>query len=105
MVILTVVDRFSKFVHLLPMPKLPSARETADLLVKEVFHLHGLPMDVVSDRGPQFVSAVWRDFCLALGATVSLSSGYHLQSNGQAERANQKMESTLRCMVATNPSS
>lgn len=87
-VILTVVDRFSKFVHLLPLPKLPSAKEMSDLLVREVFRHHGLPVDIVSDRGPQFVSAVWKDFSRALGTTISLSSGFHPQSNGQAGRAN-----------------
>ena len=35
----------------------------------------------LSDRGPQFISQVWQEFCAALGATVSLSSGYHPQTN------------------------
>ncbi|KAL0170806.1 hypothetical protein M9458_035402, partial [Cirrhinus mrigala] len=55
-VILTVVDRFSKAVHFIPLPKLPSARETAQLMTDHVFRLHGLPTDVVSDRRPQFTS-------------------------------------------------
>ncbi|XP_056132867.1 uncharacterized protein LOC130109929 [Lampris incognitus] len=88
-VILTVVDRFSKGVHLVALPKLPSASETADLLMSHVFRLHGLPKDILSDRGPQFVSRVWRAFCKGLGASVSLSSGYHPQTNGQTERMNQ----------------
>ncbi|KAJ7991253.1 hypothetical protein DPEC_G00295400 [Dallia pectoralis] len=37
------------------------------------------------------------------GATVSLSSGFHPQSNGQTEQANQDLETALRCMVADNP--
>ncbi|KAI2659925.1 Transposon Tf2-9 polyprotein [Labeo rohita] len=104
-VVLTVVDRFSKAVHFIPLPKLPSAKETAVAVIDHVFRLHGLPTDVVSDRGPQFVSKFWREFCRLLGATVSLSSGFHPQSNGQTERANQDLERTLRCMVARNPSS
>lgn len=55
-------------------------------------------MDVVSDRGPQFVSKFWREFCRLLGASVSLSSGFHPQSNGQTERANQDLERVLRCL-------
>ncbi|KAI2665690.1 Transposon Tf2-9 polyprotein [Labeo rohita] len=55
-VVLTVVDRFSKVTHFIPLPKLPSARETALAVVDHVFRIHGLPTDVVSDRGPQFVS-------------------------------------------------
>ncbi len=62
-------------------------------------------MDVVSDRGPQFVSKFWREFCHLLGATLSLSSGFHPQSNGQTERANQDLERMLRCLDSQNPSS
>ena len=102
-VVLTIVDRFSKGVHLVALPKLPSAAETADLLVQHVFRLHGLPQDIVSDRGPQFTSEVWRAFCKGIGATVSLSSGYHPQTNGQSERANQSMETALRCVCASKP--
>ena len=103
--ILTIVDRFSKAVHYVPLPKLPSASEMAELLVLHVVRLHGIPVDIVSDRGPQFTSKVWQAFCKGIGATVSLTSGYHPQSNGQAERANQSMEDTLRCFCHRLPSS
>ena len=103
--ILTVVDRFSKAVHFVPLPKLPTALETANLLVTHVFRLHGIPQDIVSDRGPQFTSQVWKAFCRALGTTSSLTSGYHPQSNGQTERANQSLESSLRCVASRLPSS
>ena len=67
------------------------------------FRLHGFPRDVVSDRGPQFISQFWKAFCSLVGATVSLSSGYHPQSNGQTERLNQELETGLRCLVSRNP--
>ncbi|KAJ8332896.1 hypothetical protein SKAU_G00417920 [Synaphobranchus kaupii] len=103
--ILTVVDRFSKAAHFIPLPGLPTAQRTADVLVKEVFRIHGIPADIVSDRGPQFISQVWKAFCSALGATSSLTSGYHPQSNGQTERANQDLGAALRCVSAKNPTS
>lgn len=102
-VIMVVVDRFSKAAHFVALPKLPSARETAFLVVDHVFRLHGLPQDVVSDRGPQFTARFWRAFCNQLGATVSLSSGFHPETNGQTERTNQSLENTLRCLAADNP--
>ncbi|KAF7640917.1 hypothetical protein LDENG_00005500 [Lucifuga dentata] len=71
-IILTIIDRFSKAVHFVALPKLPTARETADLLIYHVFHLHGIPLDIVSDRGPQFTSQVWKSFCQALGASESV---------------------------------
>ena len=104
-VILTVIDRFSKSARLIPLTKLPTAKETAQIMLQEVFRLHGLPTDVVSDRGPQFTSHFWTEFCRLLGATVSLSSGFHPQSNGQAERMNQEMETALRCLSSRNPQS
>lgn len=39
--ILTVVDRVSKMADLIPLPKLPSAKETAELMLQHVFRLHG----------------------------------------------------------------
>lgn len=56
MVILTIVDCFSRVAHFVPLPKLPSAAETGDLLVQHVIRLHSIPIDIVSDQGPQFMS-------------------------------------------------
>ncbi|KAK3570134.1 hypothetical protein QTP86_012507 [Hemibagrus guttatus] len=64
----------------------PTALDTAECLFNHVFRYYGLPEDIVSDRGPQFTSRVWRAFCKRLGVTISLSSGYHPQTNGQTER-------------------
>ncbi len=100
-----VVDRFSKAVYFIPLPKLPSARETAQLMVDHVLRLHGLPVDGVSDRGPQFASRFWKEFCRQIGASASLSSGFHPQTNGQCERANEDLERMLRCLTSNNPSS
>ncbi|KAK2905603.1 hypothetical protein Q8A73_009546 [Channa argus] len=104
-VILTVVDRFSKMAHFIPLPALPTAKETAEVLVRNIFRIHGLPRDVVSDRGPQFISKFWREFFRLLGVTVSLSSGFHPQSNGQTERPNQDLETGLRVLCSREPSS
>lgn len=60
-IILTVVDRFSKFARFVPQPKLPSAKETAQLVLLHDFHLHGLPpLVMMPDRWPQFTSVFWR---------------------------------------------
>lgn len=102
--VMTVVDRFSRLTHFVPLAKLPSAKQTAQAMLEHVFRLHGFPNDIVSDRGPQFVSCFWREFCGLLGAEVSLSSGYHPETNGQTERANQQLETGLRLLAARNPS-
>ncbi len=96
MCILVVVDRFSKSCHLIPLKNLPTAMETAEQMFNHVFRYFGIPEDIVSDRGPQFISRVWKNFLKLLGVTVSLSSGYHPQTNGQTERKIQEIGRFLR---------
>ncbi|KAL0173533.1 hypothetical protein M9458_029501, partial [Cirrhinus mrigala] len=94
--ILTVIDRFSKGCRLIPLPKLPTAMETAEALCNSVFRFYGLPEDIISDRGPQFTSRLWSSFFRLLGVNISLTSGYHPQANGQAKRLNQELTRFLR---------
>ncbi len=94
--ILVIVDRFSKSCRLLPLKGLPTAMETAETLFNQVFRYFGIPEDIVSDRGPQFISRVWKAFFSLLDVTVSLSSGYHPQTNGQTERKIQEIGRFLR---------
>ncbi|KAI2646180.1 Transposon Tf2-8 polyprotein [Labeo rohita] len=90
-----VVDRFSKACKLVPLRGLPTAMETAEHLF-QVFRHYGLPEEIVSDRGPQFTSHVWKAFFKLLGISVNLSSGYHPQTNGQTERKIQELGRYLR---------
>uniref|UniRef100_A0A673W8Q5 Gypsy retrotransposon integrase-like protein 1 n=1 Tax=Salmo trutta TaxID=8032 RepID=A0A673W8Q5_SALTR len=101
--ILVVVDRFSKSCRLLPLPGLPTALQTAEALFTHVFRHYGVPEDIVSDRGSQFTSRVWRAFMERLGVSVSLTSGFHPESNGQAERVNQEVGRFLRSYCQDRP--
>ncbi len=94
--ILVIIDRFSKSCRLIPFKGLPTAMETAQALFHHVFRVYGLPEDIVSDRGKQFTSQVWRAFCKQLDINVSLTSGYHPQANGQVECLNQEIGRYLR---------
>lgn len=91
--------------HFALLSKLPSAKKTSQLTIRHVFHLHGIPVDIVSDRGLQFTASFWKEFCWQLGATVSLSSEFHPQSNGQTECLNQDLETKLRCLASQSLSS
>ncbi|KAK3565915.1 hypothetical protein QTP86_020324 [Hemibagrus guttatus] len=94
--VMVVVDRFSKGCKLVPLKGLPTAMQTAEAMFSHVFRNFGLPEDIVSDRGPQFISQVWGLLCARLGIEVSLNSSHHPQSNGQAERLNQEIGRFLR---------
>ena len=97
--ILVVVDRFSKMCHLIPCNERIDAPQTANLLLRNVFKHHGLPMDVISDRGPQFTSKFWSSICEQMGILRKLSTAAHPQTDGQTERTNQTLEQYLRAFV------
>ncbi|XP_053575173.1 uncharacterized protein LOC128664360, partial [Bombina bombina] len=94
-----VVDRFTKTAHFVPLPGLPSAKRLSELFISHIVRIHGFPLDIVSDRGVQFVSRFWRSLCKHFGTTISLSTSHHPQSNGQTERVNQCLETYLRHYV------
>ncbi|KAJ1127628.1 hypothetical protein NDU88_006024 [Pleurodeles waltl] len=95
-VIMVTVDSFTKMAHFTALRKLPTAKELSQVFTQEIFRLHGLPQVIISDRGPQYISRFWNQFCKILGIQVALSSGFHPQTNGQTERLNQGLEQYLR---------
>ena len=95
--VLTIVDRFSKMAHFIPCLKSTTAKDLAELFLARIYSIHGLPTDIVSDQGPQFVANFWQALLSRLGIHSSLSTAYHPQSNGQSEALNKILEQYLRC--------
>jgi hypothetical protein len=54
--ILTVVDRFSKYCHFIPLAHPYSAESVAQAFFAEIVRLHGVPQSMVSDRDVVFTS-------------------------------------------------
>jgi transposase InsO family protein len=98
--ILVVVDRLTKMAHFTPCSKSITTKETAQLILDGIVRLHGLPEEIVSDRGPQFASKFWRRLFELLGVDIQLSSAFHPETDGQTERTNQTLEQYLRCTVS-----
>ncbi|KAH0706582.1 hypothetical protein KY289_011658 [Solanum tuberosum] len=80
-----IVDRMTKSAHFLPIKITFSVENYAKLYIKEVVKLHGIPLSIISDRG--------------LGTNVKLSTAFHPQMDGQAERTIQTLEYMLRDSV------
>lgn len=55
------VDRLSKMVHLAATTSDVSAADSVKMCRHEIFNLHGLPRQVVSDRGTRSMSHFWRE--------------------------------------------
>ena len=103
--ILTVVDRFTKRVFLAPTTTTCTSSELARIYMQNIWRHIGVPREIISDRGPQFISAFWKELLSELGITSKLSAAYHFRSHGQVERANRVAEEVLRSygeMAATD---
>ena len=86
--IMVVVDRLTKMRYYIPCTAKEAdsgmpAPAMARLFLDHVFRLHGLPDTIVSDRGPQFLSAFWEHLTSSLGIKRKLSTAYHPQTDGQ----------------------
>ena len=85
--LLVVVDHgLTKGVILCPTKKSVTAEGIASLLFHKVFLRFGLFDKVISDQGPQFASSFTRELRKLLHYDSSLSTAYHPQSDGEAER-------------------
>jgi len=85
-VIIVVVDRFSKMIHLIPFKQIPDAKQTAKAFMNNIFKLHGLPQDIYTDRGSQFTSALWNEFMHLLKIKNNIATTDHHETVGQVER-------------------
>ena len=97
--ILTVVDKATRMVHLIPCRKSTTAAEAAKLHWDNVVKLHGVPSVIYSDRGTQFTSQFWRTLWGLTGTQLRYSTAYHPQTQGVVERMNAVIGQMLRCTL------
>ncbi|KAL4339993.1 hypothetical protein GQ457_08G031450 [Hibiscus cannabinus] len=94
-----IVDRFTKCAHFLPIHTTYTYDKLAELYIREIVRLHGVPKSIVSDRDPKFTSRFWESLHTALGSRLNFSTSYHPQTDGQSERVIQVLEDMLRCCI------
>ncbi|KAH9295309.1 hypothetical protein KI387_038897, partial [Taxus chinensis] len=98
--IYVVVDRLTKFAHFLSIPKIHTAAEVADWFFQEIFRLHGMPKNIVSDRDNTFLSMFWQELFKLSGTELTPSTSYHPQTDDQTEIVNKWVEGYLRNYVS-----
>jgi len=96
---MVVVNRFTKMVHFIGLLTNATAKDVANVFLREVWELHGLPMEIISDMDAKFTGESWESLCKRLGIKRKRSTAYHPQTDGQTERTNQVLEGYLRKFV------
>ena len=101
--IFVVTDKLTKIIHLISTRTTASASDIAQLFVKEIVRLHGIPARIISDRDAKFTSKFWTAMFQSIGTRLNLSLAYHPETDGQTERVNQVIEDMLRSYCNQQP--
>ena len=96
--ILVLVDSFTRWVELFPLPS-QSAELTAITLVRDFFSRFGYPIRIISDQGQNFESVLFKKMCNMLKIHKARTTAYHPSSNGMVERQNRILMAAIRCFI------
>ncbi|KMQ90526.1 reverse ribonuclease integrase [Lasius niger] len=78
--VLVTMDQFSKLTNLFPI-KNQKLETIMDTLQLEYFSRIGIPSEILTDNGGQFITNRWREFAAEIGFSVRKTSPYNPQSN------------------------
>ena len=77
-----IVDRLTKSAHFIPVKSTRSGSSLSEIYMQEIVRLHGVPISIVCDRDPIFISHFGKAFQESLGTHLNLSTAYHPQTDG-----------------------
>ncbi|GFX96804.1 hypothetical protein TNCV_1648391 [Trichonephila clavipes] len=97
--LLVVMDYFTKWPEVYPIPD-QEAPTVAEAVVQHWISRYGVPLQLHSDQGRNFVSAVLKGVCELLGIDKTKTTPLHPQSDGMVERFNRTILNNLSLMVS-----
>jgi hypothetical protein len=102
--IMVVIDKLSKSAHFIPVKSTYKAINIAEIFMKEIFRLHGIPKMVISDRDVKFTSNFWKELFAGLGTNLNFNTSYHPQTGweNRTNESNYRRHVTNVCKDKTN---
>jgi hypothetical protein len=95
--IITIIDALTKQAHrIATTEKDLTAVKFAEIFRDHYVRYHGLPDAIVSDRDIRFTSTFWETLMSEFDTKLRMSTAFHPQTDGQAEKANSIVERYLR---------
>lgn len=99
--ILVFIDMCTKWPEAFAIPNI-EAKTVAEIFVKEIVSRHGAPRVLLSDRGSNFLSSLFREVCFLMNTEKIFTSGYRPQTNGLVERFNGTLAQSLSMYVSSD---
>ncbi|UYV81082.1 hypothetical protein LAZ67_19002721, partial [Cordylochernes scorpioides] len=92
---LTCIDRYTSWMEVVPLPDMKS-ETVARAFYENWIVRFGAPHTVISDRGKQFTSQLFKDLTTLCGIKLRHSTAYHPQCNGKIERLHRTIKTAIR---------
>ena len=96
--ILVITEYLTRWAETAAIPDAKAMTIASKLLDKIIFP-HGCPLQILSDRGPQFNSELLRLVSTQLGIQQLFTSPYHPQTNGLTERLNRTLKQQISAYI------
>ncbi|XP_048628323.1 uncharacterized protein LOC125597842 [Brassica napus] len=93
--ILVLTDYFTKWVEAEAYASITD-KEVQHFVWKNIICRHGLPYEIITDNGSQFISHHFKGFCDRWRIRLNMSTPRNPQSNGQAESTNKTIIDGLK---------
>jgi len=98
--ILLAIDYFTKYAEAAATEE-SDAQTVVKFLHSDVICRHGVPKEITSDRGTEFLNELVQEFEQVYHIKHIRTTAYHPQGNGQTERANQTIKNILAKVIQT----
>ena len=92
---LAVIDYFTKWIKAKAFHQVRD-HKVKNFIWKNVIWNFGVPKEIVTDNGSQFISFDFQDFYKEWGIKLNLSTPRYSQANGQTESSNKTIIKTLK---------
>ena len=101
--LIVFVDCYSNYTILVPSSN-HTANTVSEALMRHVIPYFGTPRRLLSDRGREFISAIWTKLLRSIGIQQVLTSPYHPEGNAINERSHRTLNNMLRARLLEGPS-
>ena len=97
--VMVIMERFISYTYLDPLKDATISEKTLKKLQRNIFNVHGLPLNIVLDQDSRFTSKFWSQMMKSLGIQVWMATQSHHQTSGQLEGRIQTLKQMMRNFV------